>query len=75
MSHANLEIVYTVVSNDEEQLSIWPADKHLPAGWREIGLRGAKASCLHFIAQTWTDLRPASLHMLAESAAQHLQQH
>jgi MbtH protein len=52
---------YQVVVNDEEQYSIWPADRDPPAGWRSDGTRGPKAACLQHIDQVWTDLRPLSL--------------
>jgi MbtH protein len=52
---------YRVVVNHEEQYSIWPEWKELPAGWRDAGKLGAKAECLAFIEQVWTDMRPLSL--------------
>lgn len=52
---------FLVVVNEEEQYSIWPAQKPVPAGWREGGRRGKKAECLAFIDVTWTDMRPLSL--------------
>ena len=55
----NLE--YRVVVNHEEQYSIWPAERDLPAGWSEVGKRGRKAECLEYIGQVWTDMRPKSL--------------
>jgi MbtH protein len=55
------EAIYLVVVNDEEQYSIWPDDKGIPAGWRAVGTRGPKAECLQYIEQTWTDMRPLSL--------------
>ncbi|WP_044043681.1 MbtH family protein [Caballeronia insecticola] len=64
------DLVYTVVINEEEQFSIWPTFRDVPAGWREAGVRGPKAECLAYIEKTWTDMRPASLrrHMDAVSA-------
>jgi len=53
--------IYRVVVNDEEQYSIWPADRELPAGWSDAGQQGAKAECLEYIARVWTDMRPKSL--------------
>jgi len=53
--------VYQVVVNDEEQYSIWPAYKALPAGWRLEGKSGPKAECLAHIESVWTDMRPLSL--------------
>ena len=53
--------IYKVVVNHEEQYSIWPADKEIPAGWREAGKQGLKAECLAYISEVWTDMRPLSL--------------
>ncbi len=65
------DVQYTVVINDEEQYSIWPTFRDVPAGWREVGVRGPKAACLEHIESVWTDMRPASLrrHMDAASNA------
>jgi MbtH protein len=52
---------YQVVVNDEEQYSIWPADRELPAGWRAAGVTGVKSECLDYITKVWTDMRPRSL--------------
>ncbi len=52
---------YEVVINDEEQYSIWPADRAPPAGWRTVGQRGDRKTCLAHIDQVWTDMRPLSL--------------
>jgi MbtH protein len=52
---------FTVVVNDEEQYSVWPADRPLPAGWRDGGKTGSKQDCLAHIDEVWTDMRPASL--------------
>ncbi|MET9919965.1 MULTISPECIES: MbtH family protein [unclassified Streptomyces] len=61
---------YQVVVNDEEQYSIWPADRAAPAGWRAVGPSGPKAECLEYIDRTWTDMRPLSLRRrLAEDDA------
>ncbi|MDB4987431.1 MAG: mbtH [Myxococcaceae bacterium] len=53
--------IYTVVVNDEEQYSIWFAERDLPRGWRAMGQTGKKAECLAFIERAWTDMRPRSL--------------
>lgn len=52
---------YQVVMNHEEQYSLWPANKEIPAGWRAAGKSGSKAECLAYIEQVWTDMRPLSL--------------
>ncbi|GAB3441189.1 MbtH family protein [Actinophytocola sediminis] len=53
--------VFVVVLNDEEQYSIWPADRDLPSGWRGDGVSGSQAECLAHVAEVWTDMRPLSL--------------
>jgi MbtH protein len=52
---------YQVVLNDEEQYSIWPQDREIPAGWRPDGTVGTKEECLAHIDEVWTDMRPLSL--------------
>ena len=52
---------FQAVVNDEEQYSIWPADRPLPDGWRAVGKSGTRQECLTFIREVWTDMRPASL--------------
>jgi MbtH protein len=53
--------IYRVVVNHEEQYSIWPSTKDIPAGWKDAGKQGSKAECLAYIEQVWTDMRPLSL--------------
>jgi MbtH protein len=60
---------YKVVVNQEEQCSIWFADRELPSGWRELGKSGSKAECLAHINEAWTDMRPLSLRRAMETSA------
>jgi MbtH protein len=59
---------FSVVLNDEEQYSIWPADRELPAGWRPAGTAGTRQECLDHIAEVWTDMRPLSLRRRMEQS-------
>ena len=59
---------YDVVMNHEEQYSIWPADKDIPAGWREAGCSGTRTDYLAFVERVWTDMRPLSLREHMRSA-------
>jgi MbtH protein len=52
---------YKVVVNDEEQFSIWAADRPNPNGWRDAPKSGSKSECLAYIKEVWTDMRPLSL--------------
>ena len=49
-----------VVVNHEEQYSIWPADRAVPAGWSDVGVEGTTDECLDHIERVWTDMRPLS---------------
>ncbi|WP_026410860.1 MbtH family protein [Actinomadura oligospora] len=60
---------YRVVLNDEEQYSIWWADRDLPAGWRAEGTEGTREECLEHIGAVWTDMRPLSLRRRMEQGA------
>ena len=55
--------IYRVVVNHEEQYSIWPEGRELPAGWKEEGKSGTKKECLDHIEVVWTDMRPLSLRL------------
>lgn len=60
--------VYTVVVNHEEQYSIWPAHREIPAGWSDAGKTGLKDECLAYVREVWTDMRPLSLRRRMEEA-------
>lgn len=60
--------IYRVVVNHEEQYSIWPDYKDIPSGWRDTGKKGARAECLSYIKEVWTDMRPLSLRKATERA-------
>lgn len=64
------DTVYRVVINDEEQFSIWPASRRVPAGWRDAGVHGQKSECLAHIRTVWTDLRPLSVRRNTNAADQ-----
>jgi MbtH protein len=63
------DATFKVLVNAEEQYSLWPDYKAVPAGWREAGKSGAKQECLDYIETVWTDMRPLSLrqHMDAQA--------
>lgn len=52
---------YLVVVNDEEQYSLWPGGRDIPAGWRAEGHSGTRTECLDHIESVWGDMRPRSL--------------
>ncbi|MBG6287185.1 MULTISPECIES: MbtH family protein [Pseudomonas] len=63
------DAVYKVLVNGEEQYSLWPVYKEVPAGWREAGKQGSKADCLAFVEANWTDMRPLSLRQKMDGQA------
>jgi uncharacterized protein YbdZ (MbtH family) len=52
---------YLVLINEEGQYSLWPAFLDVPLGWRTVGPRGGRKTCLDWIDENWTDMRPLSL--------------
>ena len=61
MSQDDATVTYKVVVNDEEQYSIWEADRENALGWRDEGTTGTREECLAHIDEVWTDMRPLSL--------------
>ncbi|HEX6527093.1 MAG TPA: MbtH family NRPS accessory protein [Streptosporangiaceae bacterium] len=59
---------FDVVVNGEEQYSIWPSGRELPAGWHLAGFRGPKGDCLAHIDIVWTDITPLSARLSASDA-------
>ncbi|MBY6307676.1 MbtH family protein [Streptomyces clavuligerus] len=51
-------MTHVIVVNSEEQYSVWPKAKELPAGWIPTEYSGTRQECLDRIAVVWTDLRP-----------------
>lgn len=52
---------FEVVQNSEGQYSIWPTFREIPQGWEKVGKRGNNETCMNYIEENWTDMRPASL--------------
>jgi MbtH protein len=50
-----------VLVNEEEQHSLWPASKTVPAGWRQVYGPAAKAECLQYVDENWKDITPLSV--------------
>jgi MbtH protein len=59
---------YKVVFNHEQQYSIWPAHRAAPSGWVEAGVSGPKETCLKYVEEVWTDMRPLSLRRSMEQS-------
>lgn len=71
MDHEDQEdmLMYKVVLNEEQQYSIWPADRENPLGWRDSGKIGHREECLAYIKEVWIDMRPLSLRKKMEDDA------
>jgi MbtH protein len=61
--------IYRVLLNQEEQYSIWPADRENPLGWRDAGKTASKTECLAHIKEVWTDMRPLNLRKKMEESS------
>jgi MbtH protein len=60
---------YRVVVNHEDQYSLWPLSRDIPAGWQQAAMSGSREECLAYIRQHWTDMRPRSLRERMGGAA------
>ena len=63
---------FIVLVNEEQQYSLWPTFREVPAGWSAVGPRGSRQECLDYIEQNWVDMRPRSLvDQMNEDAVEH----
>ena len=52
---------FRVLVNDEGQHSLWPDFADIPAGWAVVFGLADRTSCLEYVNDNWTDMRPRSL--------------
>jgi MbtH protein len=52
---------FYVLVNDEGQHSLWPTFVDVPSGWTVVHGALTRRSCLNYIEEHWTDMRPRSL--------------
>lgn len=70
MSHAfdNENGRFQVLINGEEQYSLWPAEIGVPEGWHTVLEPTDRTTCLAYIEEHWTDMRPAGLRAQMDDA-------
>lgn len=49
---------FVVLVNDEQQYSIWPADRAVPLGWTAVGTPGPRDQCFAHIQRVWSNVTP-----------------
>ncbi|MDJ0004849.1 MbtH family protein [Rhodococcus fascians] len=52
---------FSVLRNDEQQYSLWPAFAEVPAGWEVVLEDTTRAEALDYVSENWTDIRPLSV--------------
>lgn len=52
---------FLVLVNEEQQYSLWPSFRDVPAGWSAVSPKGSRKECLDYIEENWVDMRPKSL--------------
>lgn len=61
---------FSVLRNDENQHSLWPAFAPVPDGWTVVHGPGRRDECLAYVRENWHDVRPRSVaEFLADQAA------
>ena len=56
-----IEELYLVLKNCEEQYSLWPECKKVPVAWEVVFGLESKKNCIQYVNETWVDMRPLSL--------------
>ncbi|MFB8007957.1 MbtH family protein [Nocardia sp. NPDC056000] len=52
---------FFVLTNAEDQHSLWPAFAEIPDGWTTVFGADERQACLDYIERNWTDMRPRTL--------------
>jgi MbtH protein len=60
---------FFVLVNEEGQHSLWPDHLYVPAGWTKVGPHADKKTCMAWVDEHWTDMRPLSLIRQMEEEA------
>lgn len=61
---------YFVLINEEGQHSLWPENIPVPEGWTVAHGPDGREECLESITANWVDMRPRSLVLQMEAAAE-----
>ena len=51
---------FNVLTNNEDQYSLWPEQLDAPAGWTPV-FSGGIDECTAYVDKHWNDMRPRSL--------------
>jgi MbtH protein len=54
------DTVYTVILGGDDTIALWPADRPVPDGWREIGVRGSRRACVDALEAAAAEIGPSS---------------
>jgi MbtH protein len=55
------EQLHFVLVNSEGQHSLWPSFAEVPGGWEIVHGPADRQSCVDYVDEHWTDMRPNSL--------------
>jgi len=59
---------FHVLVNEEGQHSLWPVFADVPAGWSIVLASTDRQTCVNYVEDNWTDMRPNSLVKAMEQA-------
>ena len=72
MRYEDLEdrTLYRVIVSQDEQYSVWPADREPRFGWKDTGNTGTHRECIDYIKSVWSIFRsPPPMQPSAGSVA------
>ena len=53
--------IYRVIISQDEQYSVWPADREPRCGWKDAGKTGTHRECIDYIKSVWSIFRSPAL--------------
>ncbi|WP_405161494.1 MbtH family protein [Nocardia sp. NBC_01499] len=60
--------IFHVLTNEEEQYSLWPVFAEVPSGWKIVLGEASRADCIEYVEKSWKDMRPKSLREAMHAA-------
>ena len=57
----NENLTFLVLRNQQGQHSLWPEILQIPDGWQLVFGPQPRKTCLDWLNENWTDLRPKAL--------------
>jgi natural product biosynthesis luciferase-like monooxygenase protein len=58
---------FRVVTNSLGRHALWPASRHIPAGWKEVLAAAPREACLEYVRRHWTGMQSIAARPAAKT--------